>query len=106
MADAAQDILIGVAGPRRHLLDIPLIRAGLMQHGARTRRLHPGSSRDWRALDAVVIAGGAHIHPRRYRHQPSIDARYNPPRDDYELALLDYAQQHRLPVLSILKVAT
>lgn len=105
MADAAQDILIGVAGPRRHLLDIPLIRAGLMQHGARTRRLHPGSDRDWHALDAVVIAGGAHIHPRRYRSQPSIEARYNPPRDEYELALLEYAQQHRLPVLGICRGA-
>ena len=105
MADAAEDILIGVAGPRRHLLDSPLIRIGLMQHGARTRRLYPGSDRDWRTLDAVVIAGGAHIHPRRYGSQPAIDARYNPPRDEYELALLDYAQQHRLPVLGICRGA-
>jgi putative glutamine amidotransferase len=53
-------------------------------------------------LDALVLAGGADIDPRRYGEQPEpgLEAT-RPDRDDAEFALLDAALDRELPVLGI-----
>jgi putative glutamine amidotransferase len=53
-------------------------------------------------LDAVVIAGGEDIDPRRYNEY--VDARFGrlcPERDEFELRLLDLALAQNKPVLAI-----
>ena len=53
-------------------------------------------------LDALVIAGGADVDPRRYTevvHERT--ANWREDRDAWELALLDAARESRLPVLGI-----
>jgi putative glutamine amidotransferase len=55
-----------------------------------------------RALDALVIAGGADVDPGRYREEPhSRTANWRPDRDAWELALLSAAAESGLPTLGI-----
>lgn len=53
-------------------------------------------------LDALILAGGADIDPRRYgeQHEPGLEA-LRPDRDDAEFALIDAAVDRDLPVLGI-----
>src|SRR6478609_6858504 len=53
-------------------------------------------------LDALVISGGADIHPARYGADPHPrSAGWREDRDAWEVALLDAAEAIRLPVLGI-----
>lgn len=53
-------------------------------------------------IDALVIAGGADVDPRRYADVPhERTANWREDRDAWELALLDAAAEKRLPVLGI-----
>jgi len=53
-------------------------------------------------LDALVIAGGQDVDPRRYGRQPtSAGSRLDPDRDRFELALIEAALARRLPLLGI-----
>ncbi|MFZ0140390.1 MAG: gamma-glutamyl-gamma-aminobutyrate hydrolase family protein, partial [Aeromicrobium sp.] len=53
-------------------------------------------------LDALVIAGGADVDPRRYTEVPhERTANWREDRDAWELALLDAARETHLPVLGI-----
>lgn len=105
MAESEDRILIGVAGPRRYLFDIHLIRLALRASGARTCYLCPGQETPPRPVDGLVIAGGDHIHPRHYQQLPQVEARFNPERDRVEMALLDEARSRSLPVLGICRGA-
>ena len=63
------------------------------------RRRRP---RWWRALDGLVVTGGADVDPGRYGaepHPPTVTWRTD--RDAWELALLDAADERDLPVLGI-----
>jgi putative glutamine amidotransferase len=53
-------------------------------------------------LDAIILAGGADIDPRRYGEQPEpgLEAT-RPDRDDAEFALVDAALARNLPILGI-----
>lgn len=98
-------VLIGVSGRGRYRSDITLIRWALRSCGARTLWLLPGMSIPWSRLDGLVIAGGIHVHPRRYAQQPEGHASYNPDRDELEFALLNGAAHRGLPVLGICRGA-
>lgn len=53
-------------------------------------------------LDGLVISGGADVDPRRYGAQPHHrTAGWRPDRDEWELALLEAADQRGLPVLGV-----
>jgi putative glutamine amidotransferase len=53
-------------------------------------------------LDAVVLAPGRDIEPRRYGHQPhALLAATEPQRDQFELALVDRALERGLPILGM-----
>ena len=53
-------------------------------------------------LDALVVSGGADVDPSRYDAAPHPrTAGWRPDRDAWELALLDAAAAHGLPVLGI-----
>jgi putative glutamine amidotransferase len=56
-----------------------------------------------RRLDALIIAGGADVDPRRYTEDAPHErtAEWREDRDAWELALLDAARESHLPVLGI-----
>lgn len=58
---------------------------------------------DFAKLDALILTGGGDIHPERYG-RPELEDRcvgIDVKRDELELAVLDYAVEHKLPVLGI-----
>ena len=53
-------------------------------------------------IDAIVLTGGADIQPKEFGQNPIPElGRVSAQRDEYELALLDSAIRHNLPVLGI-----
>jgi len=53
--------------------------------------------------NGLVLTGGQDVHPRFYNKPEYIDYCRDPDerRDEFELGVLEYAQQHELPVLGI-----
>ncbi|MDX1587468.1 MAG: gamma-glutamyl-gamma-aminobutyrate hydrolase family protein [Oleiphilaceae bacterium] len=105
MAGRQNPVLIGVSGHGRNKADIALIRLALTLYGAETLWLLPGMTIPWARLHGVVIAGGSHVHPSRFRQKPQIAARYNLPRDELEFALARGANIRGVPVLGICRGA-
>lgn len=106
MTAVAPQIL--VTGSRRLRLDMFLISQALRCAGATPRIVFPGEpvpNKTHHGLHGVVIAGGDHVHPERYRQKPTIKAPYNLPRDSLEIDVLDMAARDRLPVLGICRGA-
>ena len=60
-----------------------------------------GAAEAVRALDALVLAGGADIEPHRYGEDPHASTVSRQDRDTWELALLRAALERDLPVLAI-----
>ena len=99
--------LIGVTGPARggHS-GWSFTWLALRRCGARVKRLRPPfDARQLDAVDGVVIGGGAHVEPRRYAQQPSIEYVYDEARDEFEWSMLQAVMQRRLPVLGICRGA-
>lgn len=99
--------LIGVTGPAHggHS-GWSFAWLALRRAGARVRRLRPPAGIDrLEGLDGVVIGGGAHVEPGRYRQQPSIEYVYDEQRDEFEWEVLSIAMRHGLPVLGICRGA-
>ena len=99
--------VIGVTGPARggHS-GWSFTWLGLRQSGARVRRLRPPFHEgQLDGLDGIVIGGGAHVEPRRYAQQPSLEYVYDEARDDFEWSMLQAVMSRRLPVLGICRGA-
>lgn len=99
--------LIGVTGPARggHS-GWSFSWLALRRAGARVRRLRPPLRPALLDdLDGVVIGGGAHVEPRRYQQQPSIEYVYDEQRDEFEWAVLGSVIRRRLPLLGICRGA-
>ena len=52
-------------------------------------------------IDGVLLAGGGDVGPRLYGGDPKKAADVNRARDDFELALIEEASSHNLPILGI-----
>ena len=53
-------------------------------------------------LDGLVVSGGADVAPARYEEEPhERTVSWREERDEWELALLDAAEEHRLPTLGV-----
>ncbi len=99
--------LIGVTGPARggHS-GWSFSWLALRSAGARVRRLRPPLKPALLDdLDGVVIGGGAHVEPRRYQQQPSIEYVYDEQRDEFEWQVLGSVMVRRLPLLGICRGA-
>ena len=99
--------LIGVTGPAHggHS-GWSFTWLALRRSGARVRRLRPPFSEvQLDALDGVVIGGGAHVEPKRYAQQPTVEYVYDEARDEFEWSMLQAVMHHRLPVLGICRGA-
>lgn len=62
-------------------------------------RTPPGDSP--RRVDGLVLLGGLDIHPSRYDAEIEEESRFDPERDELELAWLDVARERGLPVMGI-----
>ncbi len=98
-------LTIGISGPSRRRMTHRLISLGLRLHGARTLYIRPGSRVDVTLLDGLVLAGGTHVHPRHYKQEPEVSARYDELRDKTDWRLLRRAEALGLPVLGICRGA-
>jgi putative glutamine amidotransferase len=99
--------LIGVTGPARggHS-GWSFSWLALRRAGARVRRMRPTTHTDQlEGLDGVVIGGGAHVEPKRYAQQPSIEYVYDEQRDEFEWSVLSSIMHKGLPVLGICRGA-
>ncbi len=97
---------IGITGPRRRaLLPRRLVAAALRLNGAHPVQLRPGQSEDFAGLNALVITGGHDIDPVLYAAEPEVQPRYDRERDTFESAAIDWALQHRLPLLGFCRGA-
>lgn len=57
-------------------------------------------------LDAVVVAGGQDVDPRRYGRQPTIrSTRLDPERDEFELSVVHAALAHAVPLVGVCRGA-
>ncbi|MBB4660658.1 gamma-glutamyl-gamma-aminobutyrate hydrolase family protein [Conexibacter arvalis] len=112
--------LVGITGPRLHAAEISTTPQILLhaycdahyvfypQAVARAGGLpvHLPREADPEAvvarLDALVVAGGQDVDPRRYGSQPTpTSSRVDPGRDSFELALIEAALARGLPLLGI-----
>lgn len=97
---------VGITGPRRRaLLPRLLVALALRLCGASPVQLRPGQTAGFAGLDALVITGGHDIDPVLYAAEPEVHPRYDRERDAFESAAIDWALQHRLPLLGICRGA-
>jgi len=79
--------------------------ASLEKRGATVRLLLPGHGASpgqvLREIDALMLSGGADIHPGRYGEEPGPTVEANRERDEMELPLLEAALRQDMPVLGI-----
>jgi len=99
--------LIGVTGPAHGGHSGWSFSWLALRHaGARVRRMRPPTRTDQlEGLDGVVIGGGAHVEPKRYAQQPSIEYVYDEQRDEFEWSILQSVMHRGLPVLGICRGA-
>lgn len=97
---------IGITGPRRRaVLPRLLVSVALRLYGARPVQLRPGATGDFSGLAGLVITGGHDVEPVLYAAEPEVHPRYDRERDAFESAAIDWALQHRLPLLGICRGA-
>lgn len=116
--------LIGITGPRLHAAEIKttpsiLLHTWVDSHyvfypqavaGAGGVPVHLPREADAGALvkrlDALLVAGGQDIDPRRYGSEPSAaSTRIDPGRDRFELELIEAALDRGLPILGVCRGA-
>jgi putative glutamine amidotransferase len=72
---------------------VNIVRLGYKQH----------NFHELRKCNGILLTGGQDVHPRFYNKPEYVDYCRDPDerRDEFELGVLEYAQQHELPVLGI-----
>ncbi|WP_291844225.1 gamma-glutamyl-gamma-aminobutyrate hydrolase family protein [Caulobacter sp.] len=97
--------IIGVTRPSvGDMLSYLAIALGIRLAGGRPVRL---SSTTWEGvtLDGLVLSGGSDVFPKRFQTLPKAGYRYDHPREQMELALLERALAEDLPILGICRGA-
>lgn len=69
--------------------------------GGQPRRLRTLPDREDCRLDGLILLGGLDIHPARYNAEVEVESRFDPARDELELAWLDIAFARGVPVMGI-----
>lgn len=69
--------------------------------GGRPLRLRELPERGDSRLDGLILLGGLDIHPSRYRAEIEVESRFDPIRDELELAWLGVAFAREVPVMGI-----
>lgn len=106
MRPAAARPLIGITGPSGSLAWGSLAASlAVYRAGGGPVRLGPDRPRPNRTLEGIVVTGGSDIGPNLYG---SSEAPWSPPdtiRDEFELAVLSFAERRDLPMLGICRGA-
>ncbi|NVK87655.1 MAG: gamma-glutamyl-gamma-aminobutyrate hydrolase family protein [Gammaproteobacteria bacterium] len=94
--------LIVVTGPnKRFPIGWWAIRFMLWWVGLRAVYCCPGACRLPTKFDGVVISGGDDIQPQLYGDVENAKSRYDPARDELEMAVLEQAMNREVPILGI-----
>ena len=102
----AARLVVGVTGPSR---GVPwawwATRWHLARAGVAARRLNAATGYPGDDIAGFVIGGGNDIDPAIYGGDVSMSRSIDPSRDEYELSILDLAEQRRIPVMGICRGA-
>lgn len=102
----AAGLIIGVTGPSS---GVPwawwATRWQLKRAGVAARRLNAAAGYPGDDLAGFIIGGGNDIDPGIYGGDVSASRSIDPPRDEYELSILDLAEQRGVPVMGICRGA-
>ena len=94
--------LIGVTSSRRRgRIMIFLNRFAVWRAGGRSVSITWDKLYPIDQLDGIIIGGGDDISATLYGGAVALDIRVDPRRDDLEIAALDVADKHNIPVLGI-----
>ncbi|WP_166839188.1 gamma-glutamyl-gamma-aminobutyrate hydrolase family protein [Rheinheimera pleomorphica] len=98
--------LVAVTGPAKRLpLGWWAIRFNLWLNGLRGVYLYPGAKPLQQPIQGLIISGGDDIHPQHY-NQPALQhSRYDPARDQLEMAMLQRYLDSKVPILGICRGA-
>ena len=77
------------------------IRLSVWLAGGKARRISVKHNWPIDQINALVVSGGDDIHPSLYGEDEAPKAHYDPERDALEQAHIEWALQHRLPMLGI-----
>ena len=94
--------LIGVTGSRRRGRIMTFLnRFAVWRAGGRSVSITWDKPHPIDQLDVIIIGGGDDISATLYGGAVALDIRVDPRRDDLEIAALDVADKHNIPVLGI-----
>lgn len=94
--------LIGVTGSRRRGRIMTFLnRFAVWRAGGRSVSITWDKPYPIDQLDGIIIGGGDDISATLYGGAVALDIRVDPRRDDLEIAALDVADKHNIPVLGI-----
>ena len=101
-----QPVLIGVTGPSRGIRWAWWATRWHLRHcGAAARYLNATTGYPEKEFAGFVIGGGNDIDPAIYGGDVSISRSVDPLRDEFELGVLDLANERELPVMGICRGA-
>ncbi|MDX1678979.1 gamma-glutamyl-gamma-aminobutyrate hydrolase family protein [Arsukibacterium sp.] len=98
--------VIAITGPQRGAFGPRfLVALALRWYGAKPLQVRPSDKVDAKAFDGVVITGGHDIDPVLYAAKAEVHPKYDPARDELEMAVIKKAEAQTLPLLGICRGA-
>ncbi|MBV2128488.1 gamma-glutamyl-gamma-aminobutyrate hydrolase family protein [Arsukibacterium indicum] len=98
--------VIAITGPERGAFGPRfLVALALRWYGGKPLQIRPSDKVDVKLFDGVVITGGHDIDPVLYAAKAEVHPKYDPARDELELAVIKKAEAERLPLLGICRGA-
>jgi len=99
--------VIAITGPRKGAIGPRgLVALAVRFYGGIPLQLRPGDSPRQGGYDGVVITGGHDVDPVLYASEPEVEPRHDKARDIFELEVITYSLDNRLPLLGICRGST
>ena len=98
--------VIAITGPERGAFGPrTLVAIAVRWYGGIPLQLKPSSKLSARQFDGVVITGGHDVDPVLYAAEAEVQPKYDPARDELEMAVIKKAEAEQLPMLGICRGA-
>lgn len=98
--------VIAITGPERGAFGPRfLVALAVRWYGGKPLQIRPSDKVDAKLFDGVVITGGHDIDPVLYAAKAEVHPKYDPARDELELAVIKKAEAKSLPLLGICRGA-
>ncbi|RUO25222.1 peptidase C26 [Aliidiomarina minuta] len=98
--------VIAITGPARGALLPRFCVATIVRwYGAQPLQLRPGDNISRLDYQGVVITGGHDIDPVLYAAEQEVKPKHDKQRDEFESAVIEYALEHKMPLLGICRGA-